>query len=81
MPKDHLLRNKVISLFKDNPESGHFGALKTADLVSRDVHWPAMDATVRKYIAGSELSHRLKAPCQAHHATNIPLTPLSRPWE
>jgi hypothetical protein len=30
VPKDDLLPNKVISLFHDNLESGHFGALKTA---------------------------------------------------
>jgi len=48
VPKDVLLRNKVISLFHDNPESGHFGALETAELVSRDLYWPAMDATVQK---------------------------------
>ena len=40
------LRSKVISLFHDNPESGHFGALRTAELESRDYYWPAMDATV-----------------------------------
>jgi hypothetical protein len=46
VPKHDLLRNKVISSFHDNPESGHFGALKTTELVSRDFHRPAMDATV-----------------------------------
>jgi len=81
VPKDDLLRNKVISLFHDNPESGHFGALKTAELVSRDFYWPAMDATVRKYIARCELCHRTKAPRHAHHSTNMPLPPPSRAWE
>jgi len=57
VPKDDLLRNKVISLFHNNPESGNFGALKTAELVSREFYWPAMDATVQKYIAGCELCH------------------------
>jgi len=38
VPKDDLLRNKVISLFHDNPESGHFGDLRTAELVSRDFY-------------------------------------------
>ena len=38
VPKHDLLRNKVISLFHDNPESGHFGALRTAELVSRDFY-------------------------------------------
>jgi hypothetical protein len=55
--KDDLLRNKVISRFHDNPESVHFGALKTGELVSRDFHWPAIDGTVRKYIAGCEQCH------------------------
>jgi hypothetical protein len=30
------LRNQEISLFHDNPESDLFGALRTAELVSRD---------------------------------------------
>jgi len=81
IPNDDLLRNKVISLFHDNLESGHFRAPKTAELVSRDFHWPAMDATVQKYIARCELCHRIKAPRHAHHGTNVALTPLSRPRE
>jgi len=50
--EDDSLHSKVISLFHNNPESGHFGALKTTELTSRDINWPALDATVRKYIAG-----------------------------
>jgi hypothetical protein len=42
------LRNQVISLFYDNPESGHFGALRPAELVSRDFYWLGLDTTVRK---------------------------------
>jgi hypothetical protein len=38
--------SKVISLVHDNPESGHFGALRTAELISSDFYWPDMDATV-----------------------------------
>jgi hypothetical protein len=81
VPEDDSLCGKVISLFHDNPESGHFGALKTAELASRDVYWPALDATVRKYIAWCELCHRIKAPCHARHGVNIPLVLPSRPWE
>jgi len=75
------LQSKVISLFHDNPESGHFGALTTAELVSRDFDGPAMDATIRKYVAGCELCHRIKAPRHARHGLNMPLPPPSRPWE
>ena len=38
VPADDALCGKVISLFHDNPESGPFGALKTAQLVSREFY-------------------------------------------
>jgi len=81
VPADASLRNKVISLFHDNPESGHFGALRTAELISRDFYWPALDATIRKFIAGCEICHRIKAPRHARHGVNMPLPPPLHPWE
>ena len=51
------LRNQVISLFHDHPESGRFGALGTAELVSRDIKWPGLDTTVQKYVASCEVCH------------------------
>jgi len=49
------LRQKVISLFHDNPESSHFGALKTAERESRVFYLPAMDSHVCKYVSGCEV--------------------------
>ena len=54
-PAVDSLPGKVISLFHDNPASGHFGALKTTGLVSRDFYWPVMDSCVRKYVSGCEV--------------------------
>jgi len=81
VPADALLRNKVISVFHDNPESGHFGALRSAELVSRDFYWPVLDAAIRKFIAGCEVCHRIKAPRHAHHGINMPLPPPLHTWE
>jgi len=72
------LHRNVISHFHDNPESGHFGALWTAELVSRDFYWPAM---VRRYVAGCDVCHRIKSPRHACHGTNMQLPPPHRPWE
>jgi len=77
---DHLC-GQVISLFHDNPKSGHFGALKTTEPVSRDVYWSAMDSRIRKYVSGCEVCHRIKAPRHGRHGINIPLETPSRPWE
>jgi len=81
VPAIDSLRGKVISLFHDIPESGHFGALKTTELVSRDFYWPVMDTRVRKYVSGCEVCHRIKAPRHARHGINMPLEIPSRPWE
>jgi hypothetical protein len=81
VPEDDSLRGKVTSLFHDNPESGHFGALKTVELASRDFYWEALDATVQKCIAECELCHRIKAPCHARHGVNLPLVSPSWPRE
>jgi len=75
------LRSRVTSLFHNNPESGQFGALMTAELVSRDFYWPAMKSEIRKYVAGCELCHRIKALHHASYGLNMPLLPPSRPWE
>jgi len=73
VPAANALCGKVISLFHDNPESGHFGALKTTELVSRDFNWPAMDSHVRKYVSGCEVCHQIK-----HLST--PGTGSTCPW-
>jgi len=81
VPADDALRTKVISLFHYNPKSGHFGALRAAELVSRDFYWPSMDATIRNHVAGCEVFHRIKAPRHACHRINMPLRAPFRPWE
>jgi hypothetical protein len=81
VPADEMLRTRVISLFHDSPESGHFGLLKTTELVSRDFYWPAMDTHISMYVSGCKVCHRVKAPRHARHSTMIPLAPPTRPWE
>jgi hypothetical protein len=57
VPVIDFLHGNVISLLHDNPESGHFGALKTTELVSRDIYWPVMDSCVRKYVCSCKVYH------------------------
>jgi hypothetical protein len=81
VPSNDTLGSDMFSLFHDNPESSHFGALRTAELISRDFHWPGIDATAQKYIAGCVVYHRIKAPRHARHGGNMPMLPTYRPWE
>jgi hypothetical protein len=75
------LRLKVTALHHNNPESGHFGALKTAELVSQNYYWPALPTTVRRYVAGCEVCHRIKAARHPRHGVNMPIEPPSQPWK
>jgi hypothetical protein len=51
VPDSPGLRARVTALHHDNPKSGHFGALKTAELILRNFYWPALPTSVRQYIA------------------------------
>jgi hypothetical protein len=81
VPDSDELRSKVIALHHDNPESGHFGALKTAELVSRNFYWPALQTSVRQYVAGCEVCHRIKAARHTRYGVNMPIEPPNQPWE
>lgn len=75
------LRWKVISLFHDYPESGHFGAFKTTELISQDFHCPVMDSHVHRYVSGCEVWHHIESPRHTRHGINMPIWSPSRPWE
>jgi len=75
------LCSRVASLFHDNPESGHSGALKTADLISRDCFWPAIESEISKYVASCELCHPIKALRHARYGLSMPPPPPYRPCE
>ena len=79
VPATDSLHGKVICHFHGNPESGHFGAFKTTELVSRDFYRPAMDSRIRKYVSGWEVCHRIKAPRHARHGIIMPLKTPSPP--
>jgi len=79
VPADDALRSKAITLFHDNPEPGHFGALSAAEEVSREVYWPSMNATIRKYVHGCAVCNRIEAPRHACHGIKMPLPPPFQP--
>jgi transposase InsO family protein len=81
VPDSPRLRSKVTALHHDNPESGYFGGLKTAELVSRNFHWPALTTSVRQYVAGCEVCHRTEAARHPRYAVNMSIEPPSQPWE
>jgi hypothetical protein len=81
VPDSDELRSKVIAFHHNNPESGHFSALKTAELIPRNFYWPALQNSVRQYVAGCEVCHRVKAARHTRYGVNMPIEPPRQPWE
>jgi hypothetical protein len=75
------LRLKVTALRHDNPESGHFGALKTVEHSLRNFYWPALQTSFRQYVAGCEVCHRVKAARHAKYEVNMSIEPPNQQWE
>jgi hypothetical protein len=81
VPVIDSLCGNVRSLFLDNPETGHFGALKTTALVCMEFYWLVMDLHVHRHVRGCEVCHRIKAPWHARHGINTPVETPSQPWK
>jgi hypothetical protein len=76
VPKNKVLRQKLIELHHDLPLAGHFGVSKTVHALQRNYHW--------KYLRRDVLHHvRTCIQCQQNKATNLKphglLQPLGLP--
>lgn len=75
------LRNKIIVEHHKTLVTGHNGAAKTLELISRQYWWPGMREQVREFIAHCDSCQRVKA---ANHRVGGLLQPLQIPthkWE
>lgn len=78
VPNDDL-RLKVLKQKHDHPTSGHFGAAKTLELISRDFWWPKLYQTVSDYVASCECA-RAKASRHKPYGLLQPLPIPEQPW-
>jgi len=60
--------------------AGHFGRVRTLELVSRNFYWPKMEDDIRKYCNECDHCQRTKAPRHAKHGLLLPLELASKPW-
>ena len=75
------LKIRILEHFHDIPESGHFGSARTLDYATPEFFGHDKDGATRKYVAGCQVCHRVKAPKHAKYGTNMLIELPSRPWE
>ena len=80
VPRDHILRERILYAHHDTPLAGHPGHHKTAELIQCNYWWPGLPGHVTKYVRACEICQRTKprvgpwaAPLHPHH-------PPPEPW-
>jgi len=71
---------EVIQEIHCSKEVGHAGIAKTQDAISREYHFPRMDALVRRYITNCHSCRRAKPTNQKPAGLLMPLPIPGRPW-
>ena len=55
-----VLRRKAVRLNHDDPLAGHFGYLRTLELVRQKYHWPGISRDIKEYVNICDTCHRIK---------------------
>jgi hypothetical protein len=74
------IRLKILRECHDNTLAGHFGMVRTHELVSRNYWWPKMNRLLREYVKSYDTCAWSKAPKHRPFRLLWPLSIPSRPW-
>ena len=81
IPKDKTLCTTILYEAHDNEISGHFGADKTYENVSKDFYWPKMNKEIQCYVSTCNTCQRNKATNQKPAGLLQTLETPSKCWE
>ena len=80
VPERGGAREEILKLHHDDPLAGHFGRVRTLELIRRKYEWPKMAKDVRNYVSTCTTCQRVK-PARHKPYGELQSLPLpSRPW-
>ncbi len=74
-------RSKILEIHHDSISAGHFGVLKTFELISRNFWWPKMRKDIKKFIKSCFICCKAKVPKHKPYGLLSPLSTPERPWK
>ena len=80
VPKDNILRVKIIRLHYNMPVGGHRGQQKTVELVTRNFWWPGVIKEVKQYVKGCDFYQRNKNYTEQPAGKLMPNSIPNKPW-
>ena len=80
IPSEPTIKLEILRRSHDSKTAGHFGQVKTLEMVSRDYYWPRMRQYVNLYVNSCDTCSRNKSPRHAKYGPLKPLPVPSTPW-
>ena len=80
VPQQRSLINELMSIYHDCPQAGHWGMMKTLELLQRKFKWTGMRADVDEYVRTCPTCQGLAARRHKPYGSLEPLPQPSRPW-
>ena len=77
---DGPLRLEVLASCHDSKLAGHYGRLKTTELVNRMFYWPKMSTTVQAFCDSCRICAMAKTPRHLPYGSLMPLPIPNSPW-
>lgn len=81
VPDEPSIRQELVRSYHDPPMSGHFGASRTHELLTRIYYWPNSEAEVREYVKSCAICQRSKAPRHLPYGELSSLPLPSKPFD
>lgn len=74
------MRKMILEQVHDRPAAGHWGSMKTLDLLTRTFDWPGAQTDVLKFCQLCKSCQSIKVDRRPPQGTMIPLPVPDRPW-
>eukprot|EP00833_Pecoramyces_ruminatium_P004598 jgi/Orpsp1_1/1178630/evm.model.c7180000066157.1 len=74
------MRVKIIEMYHDDIVSGHFGIIKTKELISRNFIWLKMTEDITNYVKSCRVCCQAKDDRHKPYGLLMPLPTPTRPW-
>ena len=81
VPPVRAVREELLKRYHDDPYAGHFGTLRTTELLKRRYHWPGMGDDVAAYVKSCDICQKVKVKRHKPYGKMQPLPKPTRPWE
>lgn len=80
IPAGSNLRTTLLSIHHDDPLAGHFGRIRTLELMKRKYHWPNLNRDVAEYVQDCQVCQGITAKRHKPYGELHPLPIPSRPF-